>query len=612
MNIIGGGATGAGCLLDATTRGLNVALVERDDFASGTSSRSTKLVHGGVRYLEKAFTQLDYGQYELVTEALAERKSFLDIAPHLSNPLPILLPVYKWWQVPYFWIGCKFYDLFAGQKGLSSSYILSASKSIEVFPTVKAENLKAGLVYYDGQQNDSRMNISLALTSAAFGATVVNHCEVKELIKENGQVVGAIVEDSLSGKRKTVRAKSIVNATGPFTDSIRKMDNQEVEPIVIPSAGVHIILPEYFAPENIGLLDPSTSDGRMIFFLPWQGRTIAGTTDAKSEVTYNPYPNEEHIEFILRELNHFLSSNVKINRSDVLAAWSGLRPLVKDPNKLGTENLSRSHVVEVSDSGLISISGGKWTTYRRMAQDTIDKVIEVKKLNVQGPCLTEKVKVIGGFNYDNLYHISLGQKYGLDKKIATHLAHSYGSIAEEILAKNEIIQIHPEFPYIEAEIPYAIHKEYARTLIDFIARRTRLSFLDARACNESIQRIADIMAKELGWNNAKKNEEIIKAKKYLLTMGLADTNTHFDKFEYSKYRNYFSEVDKNHDGKINVEDLISSLSDLSFNNNLDQVREVVSDSEVDFGTFIDIINNYKTNSKFDKKKFLSRQKISTL
>lgn len=375
--IIGGGATGAGCALEAVSRGLKVALVEREDFASGTSSKSTKLVHGGVRYLEKAVMGLDYEQYKLVREALNERSTFLKTAPHLSHAMPILLPIYKWYLVPYFWAGSKAYDLIAGTQGVSSSYFMSRTKAIEAFPLIKQEGLAGAMVYYDGMHNDSRTNTSIALTAIAMGATVVNHTEVTSLNKnsETGKITGVSVRDCISGESYNIKAKGVINATGPYCDSIRTMDDPHVKAMVSPSSGVHIVLPRDYAPSTMGLLDPATSDGRVIFVLPWQGSVIAGTTDAATSLSYDPIPEEKDIQFILNEVSHFLDPKIKIPREDVLAAWCGIRPLIKDPNASSTQGLVRSHLVSESLSGLLTISGGKWTTFRNMAEETIVEAI---------------------------------------------------------------------------------------------------------------------------------------------------------------------------------------------------------------------------------------------
>ncbi|KAI8871346.1 DAO-domain-containing protein [Ramicandelaber brevisporus] len=535
--IIGGGATGTGAVLDAATRGLRVALVERDDFASGTSSRSTKLVHGGVRYLEKAFRELDYEQYKLVCEALHERRTFLDIAPYLSTQLPIMLPVYKWWQVPYYWAGCKAYDFFAGREAIQKSYFLSRSRAIEAFPMLKRDNLVGALVYFDGQHNDSRMAVALALTAVSHGAVVANHTEVTGLIKERDIATGAekcrgaVVRDTLSGEQFVVKCKGIINATGPFTDAIRKMDDPSIPDIVAPSAGVHIVLPNYYSPENMGLIDPSTSDGRVIFFLPWQGNVVAGTTDSPTSLTFDPVPKESEIQWILDEVRHYLSPDVKVRRGDVLAAWSGIRPLVRDPNasKNSTEALVRNHIVTTSPSGLITIAGGKWTTYRNMAQETIDAAIKEFDLKPLTECRTERVKLIGSHGYSDTMFIKLIQNFGLETEVAKHLAANYGdrawgvcSLAEPTGKRFPVYgqRLSPLYPYLEAEVKYAIQREYACTAVDVIARRTRLAFLSARAAKESLPRVIDIMAAELNWSTERKEQEQREAMEYLRTMGL--------------------------------------------------------------------------------------------
>ncbi|KAG0230771.1 mitochondrial glycerol-3-phosphate dehydrogenase [Actinomortierella wolfii] len=530
--IIGGGATGAGCAVDAATRGLKVAMVERDDFSSGkcTSSRSTKLVHGGVRYLEKAFRELDYEQYKLVKEALNERANFLKIAPYLSYQLPIMLPIYKWWQVPYYWVGSKAYDLLAGHQRLESSYFLTKGKALEAFPMLKNDRLVGAMVYYDGQHNDSRMNVVLGLTAVQYGAVIANHVEVIELHKdENKKLCGARCRDTLTGREFNVKAKGIINATGPFTDGIRKLDEPSIETIVSPSAGVHIILPNYYSPGNMGLLDPETSDGRVIFFLPWQGNTIAGTTDSATDVTPNPRATEEEIDWILGEVKNYLNPDVKVRRGDVLAAWSGIRPLVRDPAAKSTEGLVRNHMINVSESGLLTIAGGKWTTYRAMAEETIDEAIKQFKLKPTRGCSTERVKLIGSHGYSHTMFIRLIQQFGLETDTAQHLANSYGDRAWAVasLATPTGLRwpvfgkrLSPQYPYIEAEVRYAVRREFACTAVDVLARRTRLAFLNANAALEALPRVVDIMADELHWNEDRKQQEIEQAKQFLTTMGM--------------------------------------------------------------------------------------------
>lgn len=555
--VIGGGATGTGIALDAASRGLKVALLERDDFASGTSSKSTKLVHGGVRYLEKAVWQLDYNQYKLVKEALRERRYFLDTAPHLSQWLPIMIPVQKWYQAPYFWAGTKFYDFLAGSENIETSYFLTRSKALDAFPMLKKDNLWGALVYYDGAHNDSRMNISLAMTAALYGATLLNYMEVTGLEKDgNGRLCGAKVKDLIperdgkSTEEFSIKAKGIINATGPFTDSIRKMDDQEVPEIVAPSSGVHVILPGYYSPSDMGLIDPHTSDGRVIFFLPWQGNTIAGTTDSACDIVKNPVAGEEEIDWILSEVGNYLQPEINVRRGDVLAAWSGIRPLVRDPNKAASEGLVRNHLVTTSKSGLITISGGKWTTYRQMAEEAVDEALTEfnlkthpvpnpplvsgvegfhEQLDLDGSCRTHEVRLVGAHGFSKTLFINLIQHYGIETEVAKHLTTSYGDRAWTVAAlcapTEERFPVRGKrisalYPYVDGEIRFAVRHEYAQTAVDVVSRRTRLAFLNAQAALEALPMIIDIMGEELKWNKTRKAQEWSDAVKFLGSMGL--------------------------------------------------------------------------------------------
>ncbi|GBB94466.1 hypothetical protein RclHR1_02360024 [Rhizophagus clarus] len=631
--IIGGGATGSGTALDAATRGLKVALVERDDFASGTSSRSTKLVHGGVRYLEKAIKELDYEQFKLVKEALHERATFLHIAPYISYQLPIMLPIYKWWQVPYFWIGSKCYDMLAGREAVESSYFLTRGKALEAFPWLNKDKLVGAMVYYDGQHNDARMNVAIALTAISLGAVVANHVEVKKLAKnEEGKVSGAYVRDTLTGEEWLIRAKGVINATGAFTDNIRSMDDPRIENIVAPSSGVHVTLPNYYSPRKMGMIDPSTSDGRVIFFLPWEGNTIAGTTDSPTELTYNPMPKEEEIQWILDEIKRYLSPDIKVRRGDVLAAWSGIRPLVRDPYAKNTSELVRSHMIYVSDSNLITIAGGKWTTYRAMAKETVDKAIEVLGLKPQNECLTEKARLIGSHGYSKTMFIKLIQQFGLETETAQHLVNSYGDRAWAVAALSKPTgkrwpvfgqRISPFYPYIEAEVRYSVRREYACTLVDVIARRTRLSFLNAQATLESIPRIIEIMSEELGWSSERQNQEFDKAVEFLFTMGLPKpkekltidkvriesskrsengvlySRSQFQPEELASFQKVFSDLDISGDGRIKTADLEKALVLVEYSIPKDTLKSIVSEAKFDkkdsieFEEFLEIMSNLK-------------------
>ncbi|KFQ40050.1 hypothetical protein N332_05160, partial [Mesitornis unicolor] len=524
-------------------------------------------------------------QYRMVKEALEERANLLEIAPHLSAPLPIMLPVYKWWQLPYYWIGIKLYDLVAGSQCLKSSYVLSKSRALELFPMLRKDELVGAIVYYDGQHNDARMNLAIALTAARYGAATANYAEVLRLLKApdpaggKPRVCGVRCRDVLTGQEFDIKAKCVINATGPFTDSVRKMDDQEVPNICQPSAGVHIVMPGYYSPDNMGLLDPATSDGRVIFFLPWEKMTIAGTTDSPTDVTSHPIPTEEDINFILSEVRNYLSADVEVRRGDVLAAWSGIRPLVTDPNSKDTQSISRNHVVTVSDSGLVTIAGGKWTTYRAMAQDTIDAAIQEHNLNA-GSSKTIGLLLQGAEDWSPTLYIRLVQDYGLESEVAQHLASTYGDKAFEVAKIAQVTgkrwpivgkRLVSEFPYIEAEVVYGV-KEYARTAVDIISRRTRLAFLNVQAAEEALPRIVDIMGKELNWSEQKKKEELETARKFLYyEMGckvksdqLTDSSEiSLQPADIERYKKRFRMFDKDKKGFITILDVQRVLESIS-------------------------------------------------
>ncbi|WLF80707.1 mitochondrial glycerol-3-phosphate dehydrogenase [Lodderomyces elongisporus] len=577
--IIGGGAVGSGCAVDAATRGLNVCLLEKTDFGSGTSSKSTKMAHGGVRYLEKAIFQLSKAQLDLVIEALNERGNMLRTAPHLCSVLPIMIPVYNYWQVPYFFAGCKMYDWFAGKQNLRNSIILSKEQASAIAPMMDTTNLKAACVYHDGSFNDTRMNATLAITAIENGATVLNYFNVDQLLKDDkGKLYGVKATDLETKETYEIKATSVVNATGPFADKILEMDEDpqglpaktEQKPrMVVPSSGVHIVLPEYYCPTTMGLLDPSTADGRVMFFLPWQGKVLAGTTDTPlKQVPENPVPTEEDIQDIIKEMQKYLV--FPIDRKDVLSAWSGIRPLVRDPDTVpkgqedsgSTEGLVRSHLLKQSPSALVTISGGKWTTYREMAQETIDYV--VKHFDFDGknlkPCQTNELILIGGDDYSKNYSARLIHEYKIPLKLAKHLSHNYGSRSAMILDlykasdynklpvtlahQKEFIpnptEVSPENqlsyqsfdePFTIAELLYSLKYEYPRTPVDFLARRTRLAFLNAREAMSAVDGVVEIMSKELNWD-ADTTEKMRKdAKRYIGSMGISPKQFDVEKFQ---------------------------------------------------------------------------------
>lgn len=471
--------------------------------------------------------------------------------------LPIMIPLDSWWKAPYFWAGTKVYDILAGSENIESSYFLTRSKALDAFPMLKKDGLKGALVYYDGAHNDSRMNVSLAMTAAIYGATVVNHVEVTSLTKDkNGKLTGAVVKDRLpeldgkSTKEFRIRAKGVINATGPFTDAIRQLDDPNVSEIVAPSSGVHVILPGYYSPSNMGLIDPSTSDGRVIFFLPWQGNTIAGTTDAPTTIEANPVAGEEEIGWILSEIRQYLQSDINVRRGDVLAAWSGIRPLVRDPKAKRTEGLVRNHLITASDSGLITCAGGKWTTYREMAEETVDEAIKHFGLGpvalsspprvsgthivdeaalFDGSCQTHQVKLVGAHGYSKTLFINIIQHFGVETDVAKYLTTAYGDrawLVAALCAPTEIrfpvrgVRISTLYPFVDGEVRYAVRHEYAQTAVDVLARRTRLAFLNAQAALEALPTVIDIMTDELGWDKARQEKEWKNSVAFLASMGL--------------------------------------------------------------------------------------------
>ncbi|XP_076452540.1 glycerol-3-phosphate dehydrogenase, mitochondrial-like [Babylonia areolata] len=624
--VIGGGATGTGVALDAVTRGLKTGLVEKFDFASGTSSRSTKLIHGGVRYLQKAVFNLDIEQYRMVKEALTERANLLDIAPHLATPFPIMLPVYKWWQLPYYWAGIKMYDIVAGRQVLKPSYILSKSKALELFPMLKKDKLVGALVYYDGQHDDARMNVALAVTAVRYGASVANYTEVIDILKEtdsdgNERVCGARVRDRLTCKEWDIKAKCVVNATGPYTDSIRTLGEPTVKNICQPSSGVHVVLPDYYSPESMGLLDPSTSDGRVIFFLPWQNVTVAGTTDSPCDITDYPQPTEDDIQFILKEIRNYLSPDVEVRRGDVLSAWSGIRPLVSDPNKKNTQSIARNHIIEVADNKLITIAGGKWTTYRHMAEETVDRAVIACNLQATRKCCTKGLLLDGAHGWSPTLFIRLVQDFGVENQVAQHLANTYGDKAFKVAKMCNLTgkrwpvlgrRLHEEYAYIEGEVKYAV-REYACRAIDVLARRTRLAFTNVYAAKEALPRIVEIMGQELGWDEARKQEELEHADQFLRReMGLdikqmVEAHLNFTKDEINQYVKRFKSLDYQNKGFVTINDLRRYFKKMGEKVTEDQLHDILSEvdlnrnAQVDLGEFLQLMNALKigtvTNSR---------------
>jgi len=503
--VIGGGATGVGVAVDAAARGFDVALVEAHDFGKGTSSRSTKLVHGGVRYLEQ-------GNIPLVMSALKERGLLRQNAPHLVHDLAFVVPNYSWWEAPFYGIGLKLYDLLAGKYGFGASKLLSKEETLERLPALEPEELRGGVVYYDGQFDDARLLIHLAMTAADHGATLVNYCPATGLLRDDdGYVNGVSVRDEETGEELRIAARIVVNATGVFTDEVRRMADAQAEPLMVTSQGIHLVFDRSFLKGDTALMVPRTSDGRVLFVIPWHGHAVAGTTDTPVEApSLEPKALDEEIEFILETAGRYLSRPP--TRADVLAVYVGLRPLVKSQGEGKTSAISRDHVIHVDTSGLLTITGGKWTTYRHMAEDCVDHAITLGRLRDEA-CTTKNLKVHG-----------YGESMRDSENGADPLA-VYGADADEIkkLAKDrsELAErLHRDLPYIAAEVVWAARAEMARGVEDVLARRTRALFLNARAAVAMAEPVARLLAAELGldgtWAVAQVAEFRALAKQYMV------------------------------------------------------------------------------------------------
>ena len=502
--VIGGGATGCGVALDAASRGLRVALAEKGDFGSGTSGRSTKLLHGGVRYLEAALLHLDRVQFNLVRAGLHERGVLLRIAPHLCHRIPLVTPLYRALEVPYVWTGLKIYDLLAGRLGLGPSRFLPPREVLRRFPMIRGEGLRGAVLYYDGQFNDARMNLALALTAIGQGAAVVNHLEVVELLRGGGRIAGARVRESFGGASWEIRAAAVVNASGPWSDGVRRLDDPGAAPLLRVSSGSHIALPGRFAPADTGITIPKTEDGRVLFILPWLGGCLVGTTDEPALPSEHPAAGAEDIDYLLRHLERYF--NLGVQRCDIKAAWSGLRPLVQDPAASDTARLARDHVVNCSPSGLITITGGKWTTYRRMAQDAVDCAVRQAGLTPASGCRSDRITLAGGESYLPGGAAGLARDFGFSPESARHLERSYGDRAAQVaeLCRGRFAaELAPGHPYLKGELLWALRREFALTPVDFLARRIPLALLDSEAARGAAPFVLATMAAELCWDQGR-------------------------------------------------------------------------------------------------------------
>ena len=479
--VIGGGATGLGIAVDAASRGHRVALFEQADFAKGTSSRSTKLVHGGVRYLRQ-------GNVALVLEALRERGRLARNAPHLVRDLAFVIPTYAWWEGPFYGLGMKVYDGLAGKLGFGPSRHLSREETLALLPTVEREHLTGGVVYHDGQFDDARLALNLAQTAEALGAAMLNYCQCVGLVKERGAVNGVEIRDAETGEEFTVRARAVINATGVFVDAVRRMDEAAAVEMVAVSQGIHIVLPRSFLPGETALMVPKTADGRVLFAVPWHGCVVVGTTDtALPAPTLEPRALDAERDFVMENARRHLTKDP--TDADVLGIFAGQRPLVRAGGG-ATAALSRDHTIVVSASGLVTITGGKWTTYRRMAEDAVNRAEIVAGIEAR-PCTTAELSIHGATRAE-ICAANL-QPYGADAAALATLIASEPAWAE---------LLHPALPYQRGEVAWHARHEMARTVEDVLARRTRALLLNALAAIEAAPSVARLLAAEFSLDPA--------------------------------------------------------------------------------------------------------------
>jgi glycerol-3-phosphate dehydrogenase len=510
--IVGGGATGVGVAIDAASRGYDVLLLEQSDFGKGTSSRSTKLAHGGVRYLEQ-------GDIGLVMEALKERGLLLQNAPHVVHDLAFVVPNYDWWEAPFYGLGLKLYQLLAGKYGFGGSRIISREETLERLPTLKTEGLRGGAIYYDGQFDDARLLIHMVVTAFEKGATLLNYVEVTGLTKDTqGFVDGVTGRDVETGNEFRASAKVVVNATGAFSDLLRLKAEPSTAPMIAPSQGIHLVFDASFLQGKSAIMVPHTSDGRVLFAIPWHGHTLVGTTDTPiASATLEPVAMEEEVDFILATAAQYLTKAP--TRDDVLSVFAGIRPLVRArgvgngvySGAFNSAALSRDHVIHIDRSGLVTVCGGKWTTYRHMAEDCVEQAATFAQLPERA-CVTQHLRIHGsgsgsgfGFGYRGAENNDAQKEsgalaiYGSDAKEIRKLIASDASLGEPL---------NPALPYVRAEVVWAVRHEMARTVEDVLARRTRALFLNARAALAMAPAVADLMASEMGWNDVTREKQL--------------------------------------------------------------------------------------------------------
>jgi len=647
--IVGGGCTGAGAALDAATRGLKVACIERSDFSNETSSRSSKLIWGGFKYLQVAFAELlstksitapiasvkkFWGEFLMVYECCTERSWLAGMQPHLVQYVPQAVPFSTWVQwppyfnhpfysilpiiaLPAFW----FYDALAGFNG-PLSYAMGPRKTKETFPQLKDVNYSA--VYCEAMHNDARTGTCIALTAATRGASIANYVEMTGYVyggEEGAAVTGIKCVDNMTGEKFEVRGTSVVLCTGAFLDSVRKMENPNAEKAVAAAAGCHIVLPGYFTPGGMGFAELRTSRGATMYFLPWLGNTIVGSTDKKCDATSSPEVAEDEIQYLVNEAASCLSSDIQVRRSDVLSAWQGWRPLYRDPNAPPDAPVSRHHVIGVDEkTGVVFVCGGKWSTYRAMAEELIDKVVEHKKLFHAQPCMTKKIKLVGGDGFHELLYVQLVQKYGISEDIAKHLAHTYGSAAFAVCELSKPTgKRWPRFgrvlvegyPYLEEEVEYATKYEYAVSVKDMLTLRMRLAYINSEAAKEAIPRVTELMAGQLKWSKKEKARQEAEAREYIGHFGGPVANKKGAKLRaatMTDLHDIFEILDEDKNGYIDAVELERAATLLGFPfKNAEDVKKSFKDIDVNgngrisSAEFTDWWNKTNSSASYNRK-----------
>ncbi|BFG03366.1 glycerol-3-phosphate dehydrogenase mitochondrial [Drosophila madeirensis] len=581
--IIGGGVVGAGCALDAATRGLKTALVEGDDFGSGTSSKSSKLLHGGFRDLEQAIRRFDRAAFRRVQRSLMERSKIGHLAPHLNQPVPIMLPIHHWWQAPLYYLELRLYHMLA-PKGTKDFQYVSADEAVDIFPMMRRGDLFGAYVFYERQYDDARMCLSVALTAARYGADICNHMKVERLLKnKDGNIGGAQAVDQLTGKSYTIRAKIVINATGHLSDSVRLMEDPMAEQLCTSSWGSIAVFPRFYCPQHVGVFDPHTKDGGSIFFLPWQGHTLVGTSNEACDVPGNkaalcapPQPSEREVQCLLEGIQHFVSPSFDVRRCDVLAVWGGFKAMPVESAALNNTPL-RNHVVNLGPRNMVSIVGGTWSSFRMLAEKAVNAAIKYGNIDALRPrsVTADACKLDGANGWTPRMFIRLVRDFGMERDVAEHLSNTYGSNAFKVAvnASNSgkgwpIVgkRLHSEFPYIEADVKQGV-RDFACTLVDMVARRLRVAFLNVQVADEILPQVANVMGRELKWSSERKAKEIDDTRRFLSTqMGQLSGDPvqlsvpiKMSVRQVHKYVTHFRTLDENNTGYVTISNCCKAM-----------------------------------------------------